>query len=345
MGRLQILALYVVRALGGFAFAQHLTRHRLRILCYHGFSLGDEHVVAPYMFMRAETFERRLKILAKRRIPVIALDEAVEKLKTGKINSSEAVITLDDGWTSNLTVAAPLLKKYQYPACVYVTTEHLDSRTEAFNVIALYLILRSGRPSLTLSGIHPIVDGTYDIGEDPYAGAVSLIAASEKAFSSSERPKLLEPIASALGAELSDVLKSGRFRLVQRGEIQQLLHEGLDVQLHTHTHRLPDDFGGVSREIEQNRAELRAITGREPTHFCYPSGIYSDRHPEWLAKLGIVSATTCDPGLNGPDASTMLLKRYLDNDRTPAISFEAEVCGLRELARQFRTALSRVFGT
>ena len=115
MTTLQSYALYFFRAIGGFTLAKYLTRRQLRILCYHSFSVGDEHEVAPVMFMRAETFEQRMRILKKHRIPVVTLDQAVRKLQEHGISNAETVITLDDGWASNLTIGAPILEKYGSP--------------------------------------------------------------------------------------------------------------------------------------------------------------------------------------------------------------------------------------
>jgi peptidoglycan/xylan/chitin deacetylase (PgdA/CDA1 family) len=328
------LALYCARALGGFKLAQFITRKRLRILCYHGFSSGDEHEVAPLVFMTPETFERRMQILRKRGLPVISLEEGVRRLRRGEVRNAETVITLDDGWASNLTIGLPILEKYGYLACVYMSTEHLEADTEGFNVVLSYMIHRSARDRLKLQGLHPLIDGTYNIRQDPTAATIALITAAEKAMPLAQRQQLLRPIARALEQDLDHVLTGGRFRLLNPEEIQELVRHGIDIQLHTHTHRLPDDrFEAAVCEIEQNRKALRGFTKSELKHFCYPSGFHSPHHPEWLTKLGIVSATTCDPGMNPPGTSPMLLRRYLDGNETSDIEFEAEVCGLRELAR------------
>jgi len=337
MASLQAFALYIVRALGGFSLAQRLTRRRLRILCYHGFSVRDEHELAPVMFMRPETFERRLRILRKRRIPVIPLDQAVSRLEEGSIENAETVITFDDGWASTLTVGQPMLEKYGYAACVYVTTEHLAASPEAFNVALAYLMWRSPKSSLILSGIHPQLDGVYALGTEREKSRVALIQAAEWAFPLEERQKLLRPIAEALGVSLEEVLTENRFRFLTSGEMQELARRGMDVQLHSHTHRLPDhDFAAVAREIEANREALKEVVGMERRHFCYPSGAYAAHHPQWLRSLGIVSATTCDPGHNKSGTSLMQLRRYLDSDRTSDLFFEAEVCGVRDLLREAR---------
>jgi peptidoglycan/xylan/chitin deacetylase (PgdA/CDA1 family) len=339
---LRSLSLYVLRALGAFAAAQYFTRHSLRILCYHGFSVGDEHEVAPVMFMRAETFERRMRILRKRRIPVLSLEEGVTRLQRGEIANAETVITFDDGWASNLTIAQPILERFGYPVCIYISTEHLTAGTEVFNVAVSYMMHRCGLDTLTLRGLHPQVDGSYEIGRDPAAATLQLIGAAERAWTLVERQRALRPIAQALGLDLDEVLMNGRFRLLSRADIQQLSRGGVNIELHTHTHRLPDhDFSAMAAEIEQNRRAITELLGTIPRHFCYPSGDYSEHHPEWLRKMGILSGTTCDPGFNDVNTSVMLLKRYLDSDHSTDIAFEAEICGVRELARRIRARVIR----
>jgi peptidoglycan/xylan/chitin deacetylase (PgdA/CDA1 family) len=341
MRALRDFVLHVIRACGGFRLARYLTRNRLRILCYHGFSLGDECEFAPYMFMRVATFERRMDILKKRRVPVIPLEEAIRRLENRDISNCETVITFDDGWLSTLTVGVPLLARYGFPACVYVTTEHLDAGMEVFNVALYYMMCRTRLQTLVLAGVHTRLDGSYDLGGNREATHAALIKAAEEAFPAiADRQRLLTRIAAALQLELPEVLANGRFSLVDRAAIQELATSGHEVQLHTHSHRLPDgSFGEMAAEIERNQASLRALLGTEQRHLCYPSGRYSPRHLEWLARLGIVSGTTCDPGLNPPGSQLLLLKRYLDNDQASDIAFEAEICGLRDLARNFRATV------
>jgi peptidoglycan/xylan/chitin deacetylase (PgdA/CDA1 family) len=340
---LRLAALHVARTLGGFALAQHLTRNRLRIICYHGFSLGDEHEVAPHMFMRPETFQQRMKILRRRRVPVIPLDDAVRKLRNGGIRNAETVITLDDGWASSLIVAAPILEEFGYPACIYITTEHLAAGTEVFNVILSYILCRSRGRTLRLEKLHPDLDGTYEIGDDTKTVTTALINAAERAFPQlSDRQLLLRPISMALGMDLDQILVNNRFRLLRRSEIEELFRRGFDIQLHTHTHSLPDSsFEAMATEIVRNRDALKEVLGRVQSHFCYPSGRYAGQHLEWLARLGISSATTCDPGLNCTTTPVLLLRRYLDSDQSSDIEFEAEICGLRDLARAVRAHFLR----
>jgi hypothetical protein len=94
----------------------------------------------------------------------------------------------------------------------------------------------------------------------------------------------------------------------------------------------------VAAEINQNRAAVTRSPS-VPRHFCYQAASTVTPVAEGL---GIVSATTCDP-LNGSSSSVLLLKRFLDSDSFTDISFEAEVCGVREIARAIRKRASTLF--
>lgn len=339
MGQLKRMFFHCIRLLGGFAIAQRITQNQLRILCYHGFSISDEHELASYVFMRKETFARRMRILHKRGLAVISLDEAVERLRAGSIAKGETVITFDDGWASDLLVM-PILKTLGFPACVYITTEHLGGGTDAFNVALAQMVHRSQRDRISLRNVHPQIDGDYIVAGDPAAATAKLLAAASKIGSLQECQRLLRPIAEALGLNYAAFVAGGRFQFLTKEQISALAANGVSIQLHTHTHHLPsENFDEMAAEIQKNRQAITDLTGVEPKHFCYPSGEYSPRHPEWLARLGIMSATTCDPGLNTSGSSPMLLKRYLDSEYTSDIEFEAEISGARELLRRTRAAL------
>lgn len=332
--RLKLLMFRVARSLGAFRLARFLTRNQLRILCYHGFSVGDEYRFMPLMFMRDSTFASRLETLRRLGLPVIDLDTAVRRLRSGEIRNCEVVITLDDGWVTNLTQAAPLLKEFRYPATVYVTTEHLNAGTEVFNVIVHYLCLATKLSSVVLTGIHPQLDGCYSLDGNREATALQMMK-SVGDLPIAARQALLPQIAEAMGFAPEDVLGGHRFRLMTAGEIQAAKNAGLGIELHTHTHELSaSSFEATRIEIRENQRALHALLGSSPLHFCYPSGRYGANHPDWLRELGIQSATTCEPGLNDSRTNSYLLRRHLDRDDMSDLEFEAEVQGFAPLLRR-----------
>jgi len=342
MAVLKQIFFHCVRFLGGFAIAQHLTRKQLRILCYHGFSITDEHELAPYVFMRPETFKRRMRILHDRRLTVVSLDEGIHRLRSGTITKGETVITFDDGWASDLLVM-PVLEGYGFPVSIYVTSEHLSAGTEAFNVMLAQMVHRSRRDSISLRNVHSQIDGDYKVAANPAATTATLVMAAGKIGSLQERQRLLAPLAEALGLDYAAFVAGGRFQLMSKEQITLLARKGVSIQLHTHTHHLPDgSFDEMADEIRQNRTAIMELTGIEPTHFCYPSGQYSPLHPNWLERLGVASATTCDSGFNDSRTPLLLLRRYLDSEKTSDIEFEAEISGVRELLRRMRSSMKMI---
>jgi hypothetical protein len=57
---------------------------------------------------------------------------------------------------------------------------------------------------------------------------------------------------------------------------------------------------------------------------------------EWLAALGVKSATTIEPGLNYPDTPRFALRRLMDGHPVSDIEFEAEMTGFMEIVRALR---------
>jgi len=89
------------------------------ILGYHrvGTFKGD-HVptVSP------ETFERQLRFLGRYRYRVLSVRDMAEYLDRGEsVPGRSVAITFDDGYEETFTVAWPILKRFGFPAAVFVT--------------------------------------------------------------------------------------------------------------------------------------------------------------------------------------------------------------------------------
>src|SRR5262249_34248452 len=148
----------------------------------------------------------------------------------------------------------------------------------------------------------------------------------------------LKEMADALSVSFAAIEQQRLFRLLDENELRHLADAGVDIQLHTHRHQwsIADDKVKVQEEIRENREFLERIISKPLLHFCYPSGVYGRHHAEWLAALGLTSATTIDPGLNYRDTSPFALRRVVDGEPVSDIEFEAEMTGFMELVRAVR---------
>lgn len=330
----KIALLVMLKLCGVLALARWLTRKQLRIVCYHGVSIGDQHEFAPLLFMRAETFGRRLESLLSQGWRVIDLGAAVAAHRAGASLERTAVITIDDGWASTFTHAAPLLRRHQLPSTLYVTTYYAEHRYEVFNVALYYMVWKSALDHVRLNTGVPALDREYRIKPDGPKAVGEWIEAS-RTLSAEGRQAVLESIARSLGLDPREVFRDDRFRLVSPEQVRQLAADGMDIQLHTHRHRLPDEsLEALKDEMRDNRTRLESWTGRTCDHFCYPSGIYSMQQAEWLQQAGIQSSTTCDHGHNPPDMHLQKLRRVLDRESWTNLEFEAALSGFFELIRR-----------
>jgi peptidoglycan/xylan/chitin deacetylase (PgdA/CDA1 family) len=90
------------------------------VLSYHNFSDGKP----SKMSITAAGFEAQMSLLKGKGYHVISLEQFFEFLQfKTQIPKKSVVITIDDGWRSAYEIAFPILKKYGYPATLFVYTD------------------------------------------------------------------------------------------------------------------------------------------------------------------------------------------------------------------------------
>lgn len=313
------MLLRAAKAFGLFAFARYVTRRELRILCYHGLSVTDEHAWRPGLFMRQETLRGRLALLQRQGYPVISLSAAVDGLRRGVLPDNSVVITFDDGFYSVLSKGVPLFAEFRVPVTLYVTTYYVLHGSPIFRLAMQYATWKAtsfGRTSSSQADVWAEIDR------------------GEKLASEAERRLVAAKYLGSLGIDWDEIIRTRSLSLVTRDELGELVRCGVDVQLHTHRHRLPTKRDAVLSELEDNRNVLKDAVGTSLTHFCYPSGVWSSEHLPILAEAGVTSATTCDDGLNPQNSDLMTLRRFIDSDSKSLIEFEAETSGFKDLVRR-----------
>jgi peptidoglycan/xylan/chitin deacetylase (PgdA/CDA1 family) len=97
------------------------------ILMYHSVANTTQaEWIDPRNHVRAEIFEKQIIFLSQNR-KVVAFDELISALRTGKpFAPGTVVITFDDGYIDNLSVAAPILEHYRMPATLFLPTGYID---------------------------------------------------------------------------------------------------------------------------------------------------------------------------------------------------------------------------
>jgi peptidoglycan/xylan/chitin deacetylase (PgdA/CDA1 family) len=339
--------LWILKFLGFFDLFSLLTRRRLRILCFHGLSLVDEHEFNPKLFMRPSTFANRLQIIKKGKYNVITLERAISGLINNDLPALPIVITADDGWFGMYRFGAPLLAQHGFPWTQYLTSYYVLKETQVFNLATRYIVSKTQECRFDTSSLNMFNltdERKFDLTIPSQRGAMEalLIHHGQTKLNSDQRQRFLLMLGQVLNVDISSCYKHRVFCLMNTNEVKALSTDGVDIQLHTHRHRPNiDNQEEFEKEITENRQVILDITGKDTFHFCYPSGIFHKRVQPWLRNMGIKSAVTTDTGLNAPQCDLFELKRFVDGEDVSEIEFEAELSGLMDVLRSLRKNLFR----
>lgn len=306
-------------------------RRRLLILGYHGVSTADEHLWDGELYMPPQTLRSRFAALRDGGYQVLHLDDALRRLNAGTLPPRAVALTFDDGAVDFLTQAVPLLREFGFPATVYLTTYYCQLRRPVFPTMLRYLLWKGRGRVLEMEGL------ARDSGPGPLGTPEQRLTAFYRIFagcqarnaSGVDKDEVLRECAERLGIDYTALEEQRILQLMNPEEVANLPRDLVDVQLHTHRHRVPDDRLLFEREIVDNRRLISEMTGSRPgVHFCYPSGVTNRNFFPWLQALGVASATTCFTGLASPSSNPFMLPRLIDTSQVSELEFEGWLSGV-----------------
>ena len=103
-------------------YAEEIT---IPILTYHNFTKDEG---SSYKTNIVE-FEKQMNYLAIHNYSVISLSELLAGLRTDQLPPKPIVISIDDGFKSTYTLAYPILKKYNFPATLFLYTNFIEKNS------------------------------------------------------------------------------------------------------------------------------------------------------------------------------------------------------------------------
>jgi len=303
---------------------------RLLILGYHGVSQVDEHLWNPALYLSQDALRHRMEVLVRSECSVLPLHEAVARLGRNDLPPRSVAITFDDGYYDFFVRANPVMREFGFPVTVYQTSYYSGFNRAVFDIACPYVLWKGAGKrieGLAFTG----TPGPLDLSTEKSRSSVCLQmrqAARRNRLSAQGKDELLAELAAALDVDWGLIRAKRLLHLMRPDELHQLVRQGVDLQLHTHRHRMPNDRDLFRREILDNRQFLANLGQTSANHFCYPSGIYAECFLPWLAELGVQSATTCDPGLASPKNRMLLLPRLIDSSALSDLELEGWLHGM-----------------
>jgi hypothetical protein len=271
-----------------------------------------------------------MELLRRRRCTVLPLGEALIRLRSGTLPQRAVCITFDDGFHDFYRLAWPILRKFSFPATVYLTTYYSNKpQWPVFDVMLQYVLWKSQGRQLAGLGILPSPI-TLDVAGCAQADDAIKTHCLNRQLSGAERHDLLKTVCQKLEFDLDDAIRNRILCLMDSEEVKRVAAEGADIQLHTHRHRVFARRERFWQEIDENRESIYSETGTMPSHFCYPGGFWRSDFPMWLRARAVESATTCDAGLASRRSDPYFLPRVLDGSGMTNEEFDAWICGVAD---------------
>ena len=126
------------------------TRSQVKIIMYH--RVGANNEIWSVDAVDSSDFEKQIRYLIKTH-KIISLEELTKILIEKKsLQKRTAVITFDDGYKDNYINAYPILKKYNIPATIFLTTGHINSDKFFWWDRLGYILLNTKLKKINLEG-------------------------------------------------------------------------------------------------------------------------------------------------------------------------------------------------
>ncbi|MCB1960092.1 MAG: polysaccharide deacetylase family protein [Rhodocyclaceae bacterium] len=253
---------------------------------------------------------------------VLALDDAVEQLKTGQLPARAAAITFDDGYADNWLNAVPILKKHRLTATFFIATGYLDGG-RMWNDTVIESIRNTRVECINLDWL--------DLGVVPLEtvenrrAAVHCVIPAIKHLETAARMAAVDRIHDQCKAGVASDL------MLTTDQLKQLSASGMGVGAHTVTHPILArlSLSDAKAEMSDSRDQLEAILGQRVGLFAYPNGKlsqdYTREHADLARQLGFDAAVSTNFGASGTVDDVFQLRRFTPWDRTRA-RFAARLC-------------------
>jgi peptidoglycan/xylan/chitin deacetylase (PgdA/CDA1 family) len=297
---------------------------RLTILIFHRVLPAPDPLLARTV--HAELFEQICSWM-KRWFNVIALDEAVERLKNGTLPSRAACISFDDGYADNYHVALPILSRVGLSATFFISTGFLDGG-RMWNDTVVESVRLCQTPELDLS---PLELGLYKLGSwAERRQAVSGIIQKIKYLPIQERKNVTESI-----AQLAKVTLPAHLMMTSQ-EVRLMRQAGMQIGAHTVSHPILAKLTleQAQQEILDSKLKLEEILGERVGLFAYPNGKptedYLPHNVDLVRTLGFDAAVSTAWGASRQGDDVFQVRRFSPWD-TSKLRF-----GFRLLTNLFR---------
>lgn len=300
-------------------------RARLLILTYH--NLFDEpkpgtpekelFQLRPSVTKRE--FESHLRVL-KKRFRIVSLPNVVREIREkGRLEDDSVAITFDDGYESFYRLAFPLLRKYDFPATVFLPTDFIDNHKMFWWDKLSQIIFCAPPPPEATYALNSVIGKKR---AQQFRSAANDIRRKKEFLESLEsylrnledgqRKEKIENLKEILQPDKDP--KSENLNTLSWDQITEMFREEISFGSHTcsHSNLKFASLEKVEEELAKSKEAIEKNIKGTVDCFAYPYGVDLETHfriKPILSDLRYECACTCLPGVNSSSSDPLFLKR------------------------------------
>ena len=315
------------------------SRSQLLVLNYHGV-VSEEFVqndlmesVASFTHRNAisvQRFREQLQTLLRHFTPVAAGDVLDWLSGKGRLPSNPVLVTFDDGFRNNATMAAPELERLGVPAVFHVATGYVGTGRTLWPLELDHMIITWPLETLPLpSGKESIALPTSSVERCEICDKVRKQC---KSISNHQRTKYLESLRSVSGPN-----GDGRDRdlndFMTWDDVRSLVRKGFSIGSHSVEHPILTQLESeeLSRELVDSKQTIEREIESECVILAYPNGGPDDFSPSVVQAAedaGYRLAFTLIRGFNNLDTPPLQFHRINISADINLAEFQAMASGL-----------------
>ncbi len=267
---------------GRFGIAHLLgPAYALRCVLFHDISAAESPFTKGMgVSVTPGDFEAALKFLTRNYTPV-SLEDVLGASNGRKLPRRPVLVTFDDGYASIAEWAAPLCRKYGVPSIFFLNASVLDNEGLSPDNLVCY-----AANVLGMEAINTAVRAVRGDGFPKLESLADVFSVFFTSISLPERKVFLDTLIRLGDIDAQQLARRWGLYLTRK-QVRELAAAGFEIGNHTYSHvrcraLRPADF---ALEIEKNRAELEAISGKKVRAFSLPYGSREDLSSDLLRNL------------------------------------------------------------
>jgi peptidoglycan/xylan/chitin deacetylase (PgdA/CDA1 family) len=245
---------------------------------------------------------------------VLALDDAVRRLRSASLPERALAITFDDGYADNHDHALPILQRHRFPATFFIATGFVGGGT-MWNDIVIEALRRTSLSSLVFAASDGAQRTLRLDAVESRRAAIATLLGELKYLPAAEREAKARAIAAQAKVDPPADL------MMSREQIRRLRRAGMQIGAHTVSHPILArlERGLAERELVQSKTFLEDLLDEPVVLFAYPNGKpgqdYGADDVALVARAGFECAVSTAPGAATRHSDCLQLPRFTPWDR------------------------------